>query len=76
LKRGSDFIWYGERNRRLDVYRPCPCGGCSKHHRGIGYLSSSDAKGRVFWVLIEDEEVFQRLALELKRLGLRHRTKP
>jgi hypothetical protein len=67
LKKGFDFVWRGEKNRLLDAYRPCPCGTCSQSRRGIGYLSSSDAKGRGFTVWIENEEVFQRLSRALGR---------
>ncbi len=73
MKRASNFIWYGERGRRLDAYRPCPCGTCSGTRQGVGYLSSSDASGRGFTVWIENEEVFQRLSKALKRRDARNR---
>src|ERR1700722_6637893 len=73
LKKASDFIWYGERGRRLDAYRPCPCGTCSGTHQGVGYLSSSDASGHGFTVWIQNEEVFQRLSEALKRRVTKNR---
>lgn len=67
MRREFDFVWHGERNRRLGAYRPCPCGTCSRSCRGVGYLSSSDRDGRGFTVWIENEEVFQRLSRALGR---------
>lgn len=67
MAKGADTVWNGERNRQLDVYRPCPCGVCSKNQIGVGYLSSSDAKGRGFTIWIVNEEVFRRLRRALRR---------
>jgi hypothetical protein len=68
----ADFVWNnGERNRQLDVYRPCPCGTCSRTCKGIGYLSFSDSAGRGFTIWIENEEVFQRLTSALRHFGKR-----
>lgn len=61
MREGSEFIWNGERNRQLSVYRPCPCGVCSKNHKGVGYLSSSDTNGLGFTIWIGDERVLRAL---------------
>jgi len=71
----GDFVWYGEKNRQLDVYRPCPCGTCSKNGNGVGYLSFSDATGKGLTVWIGEEEVFRSLRNALKRLK-RHQAEP
>jgi hypothetical protein len=62
----TEFAWNGERNRQLDVYRPCACGVCSRNRKGVGYLSCSDAAGRGFTVWIQSEEIFQRLSRVFK----------
>ena len=67
----ADFVWKGERNRRLAVYRPCPCCVCWRNRRGVGYLSSSDSRGRGFTLWIADERVFRRLNDALERLRRR-----
>jgi hypothetical protein len=74
----AGFIWKGERNRQLAVYRQCQCNVCSKSSRGVGYLSFSDANGDGFTVWIEDEIVFRRLktALRLIRYDLRNDLMP
>lgn len=59
-------MWTGERNRQLNVYRPCPCGVCSKNRKGFGYLSSSDENGLGFTIWIEDERVFRGLVRVLR----------
>jgi hypothetical protein len=65
----ADFVWSnGERNRKLDVYRPCPCGTCSAASEGIGYLSWSDASGCGFSVQLENELAFQMLGRALAQL--------
>ena len=61
-----DFAWDGERNRQLDVYRPCPCKVCSENRKGVGYLSSSDARGRGFTIWIQHEEVYRKLRRALR----------
>jgi len=62
MEEGTDYVWNnGERNRRLSVYRPCPCGTCWRGQQGVGYLSFSDASGRGFTIWIQNERVFQRL---------------
>ena len=70
MKIGIDSVWNGERNRRLDVYRPCPCGVCSGNCKGVGYLSYSDSRGRGFTVWIQSEEIFRRLNRVLKQTQL------
>lgn len=67
-----DLAWNGEKNRRLDVYRPCRCGVCSEGTRGVGYLSFSDANGHGFTVWIQNEKVFRRLKFALRRLRNDH----
>lgn len=69
----DEFVWNdAERNRRLDVYRPCPCGTCSVCRRGVGYLSFSDDRGNGFTVWLQDEEVFDRLGAALNQLRKEH----
>lgn len=62
MKNKIQFVWEGEENRPLRLYRPCSC-GCDERNgeKGVGYLSGSNARGEGFTVWIEDEEVFQRL---------------
>ena len=67
MKQPASFTWFGERNRPMDVYRPCPCGICSKNRRGVGYLSFSDGEGHGFTVWIEKESVFERLKHALRQ---------
>ncbi|HYM78781.1 MAG TPA: HNH endonuclease [Candidatus Dormibacteraeota bacterium] len=67
---GIGFAWNGERNRPLDVYRPCPCGICSGNRKGVGYLSCSDAKGHGFTVWIQSEEIFRRLSSVFRKTRL------
>lgn len=62
------FNWNaGELNRSFGAYRPCSCRVCREQTRGVGYLSSSDTRGRGFTIWIEDEAVFQRLKAALRR---------
>lgn len=68
MDRFVEFTWKGERNRPLDVYRPCSCGTCSATQNGIGYLSFSDGDGWGFTVWLEDEEVFLMLKAALENL--------
>jgi len=58
----KQFNWKGEKNRPLQVRRPCPC-GCDLRdgYHGVGYLTGSDEEGNGFTIWIESEEVFQRL---------------
>ena len=67
MKRSSNLAWNGERNRPLNVYRPCPCRVCTENRKGVGYLSYSDEKGRGLTIWVDNEHVFRRL-----RLALRH----
>lgn len=64
----TQWIWKGERKRRLAAYRPCWC-GCDYRDGalGVGYLSGSDRQGNGFTVWIEDEQLFARLEAALKR---------
>lgn len=64
----NESVWNGEKDRQLAAYRPCPCGVCSRGHKGVGYLSSSDANGCGFTIWIEDEKVFRRLRHALRRV--------
>jgi hypothetical protein len=66
MSRGVNGVWAGERNRKLGVYRPCPCRTCTEDPHGVGYLSSSDAKGHGFTVWIDSETVFRRLKIVLR----------
>jgi|SRR5271170_8002703 len=66
MRESADLIWKGERNRLLDVYRPCECCVCSKSSKGVGYLSFSDTNGNGFTVWIKDETIFRRLATALR----------
>lgn len=69
----NEFVWNNaERNRRFDVYRPCPCGTCSVCRRGVGYLSFSDDGGNGFTIWLQDEEVFDRLRAALDELRKEH----
>jgi hypothetical protein len=58
----KEFTWQGEKDRILQVRRPCPC-GCDDRggRRGVGYLTGSDAEGSGFTVWIESEEVYRTL---------------
>lgn len=66
-----DYCWGGEKNRPFGLYRPCPCGVCSKSARGVGFLSWSNRAGQGFTIWITDEGVFRRL-----RQALYHRRRP
>lgn len=71
MKRGSaterrEFLWNGECNRALGIYRPCVCATCSQGRLGAGYLSYSDALGFGFTIWIKDEEVFRALRMALQ----------
>ncbi len=58
----KELTWQGEKERVLQVRRPCPCGCDDRGGRpGVGYLTGSDSDGRGFTVWIESEEVFRRL---------------
>jgi hypothetical protein len=60
--KSKEFTWLGEKDRLLQVCRPCPWGCDDRGGRpGVGYLTGSDAEGNGFTVWIESEEVFQRL---------------
>lgn len=79
MRECADFVWNnGERSRQLGLYRPCPCGTCSKGRKGVGYLSFSDARGSGLTVWLEDAQVFRRLrrALQYGKDHLRHKTHP
>jgi len=66
-----EILWQGERDRMLQVKRPCPCGCDDRGGRaGVGYLTGSDAEGIGFTIWIESEEVYQRL---VKLLALEER---
>ena len=67
----ADYVWDGERNRELSACRPCPCAVCS-NHKGVGYLSFSDARGHGLTIWIDDEEVFRRLRSALKHFRKDH----
>jgi len=71
------FAWDGERNRQLNVYRPCRCGICLENRMGVGYLSFSDANGRGFTIWIDDELIFRKLrnALRITERTIRRRSK-
>jgi hypothetical protein len=62
------IIWRGERNRRLDVYRPCSCGTCSAVRGGPGYLSGSDPEGLGFTLWIQDENVLREMKEAIRHL--------
>jgi len=68
MSRGTDFVWKGEKNRRLGVYRACSCAVCSKNRKGVGFISFSGASGRGFTIWIEHEEVFRELREALDHL--------
>lgn len=62
----SDVVWWiGEKHRPLQVVRPCRC-RCEDRdgHRGVGYITGSNARGHGFTLWLKDERVF-RLAQEL-----------
>ena len=54
------YTWKGEKNRSIQVVRPCPC-GCDERDgfRGVGYITGSDKDGNGFTIYIRSEEVFQ-----------------
>lgn len=52
--------WLGERNRVLQVRRPCQC-GCDGDDRGVGYITGSDAEGNGFTLWIKNEEEYVRV---------------
>lgn len=67
-----EILWQGEKDRMLQVRRPCPCGCDDRGGRPeVGYLTGSDAEGIGFTIWIDSEEVYQRLekllALEERR---------
>jgi hypothetical protein len=69
MRDNGDIVWIdGEKNRRFDVYRSCPCGTCSAARKGVGYLSWSDASGHGTTVWLENERVFQQLGSALSRM--------
>lgn len=68
MESGRESIWNGERNRPLNVYRPCSCIECSANREGVGYLSYSDAGGNGFTLWIEDEAVFRQAQRALGQL--------
>ncbi len=61
--------WTGEKNRRLQLRRPCDC-GCDERDgkRGVGYLTGSDGRGQGFTLWIETETVYRRVELALAAL--------
>ncbi len=58
----KEITWKGEKDRLLQVRRPCSC-GCDERDGspGVGYITGSDKAGNGFTVWIESEEVYQRL---------------
>jgi len=68
MKVSCDFVWKGEKDRRLSVYRPCACGVCTANRKGVGYLSFSDEDGNGFTIWIQREQVFRKLRSALRRL--------
>jgi hypothetical protein len=66
MRQSPNLIWDGEKNRRLNVYRTCPCGVCSKNRNGAGFLSCSDTNGHGFTIWIANEKVFQTLRRALR----------
>ena len=60
--KAKEIVWQGEKDRLLQVRRPCSCGCDDRGGRGgVGYLTGSDAAGNGFTIWIESEEVFLRL---------------
>jgi hypothetical protein len=56
----KQFTWKGEKDRPLQVLRPCHCGCDNRGGRlGVGYLTGSDEEGNGFTIWIESEEVYQ-----------------
>ena len=70
------FVWKGEHNRPLNLYRPCHCVTCKKSQRGVGYLSVSDSNGRGMTVWIQDESAFRRLWRIFTRPPLANGSRP
>ena len=67
----EQFTWTnGERNRPLQICRPCPCGCDARDNgaKGVGYLTASDEKGDGFTVWIKEENVYDALEEYLRRL--------
>lgn len=64
----TQLTWKGEKNRPLELYRPCSC-GCDQRggYKGVGYLSGSDERGNGFTIWIQDEEVFRTFRRLLSR---------
>jgi len=73
----SQWIWKGEANRPLAIYRPCDCGcDCREGILGVAYVSASDNDGNGFTIWIEDEWVYKRFKFALngsKRMSKRAR---
>ena len=66
----EQFTWTnGERNRPLQICRPCPCGCDARDNgaKGVGYLTASDEKGDGFTVWIKEEDVYDVLEKYLRR---------
>lgn len=55
-------FWNGEKNRPLQVCRPCPC-GCDDRDgiKGIGYLTGSNQVGAGFTIWFASEKSFQKV---------------
>lgn len=63
LNTDTQFIWKGEGERELQLSRGCGCGTCQQAMAGaVGLLTGSTAEGEGFTILIEDEDVYQRLS--------------
>lgn len=58
------WLWTeGDRGRRLELRRLCPCGCDSRAgFPGVGYLTASDQEGSGFSLPILDESSFEALA--------------
>jgi hypothetical protein len=55
--KSKEFTWQGEKDRLLQVCRPCPCGCDDRGGRpGVGYLTGSDEEGNGFTIWIESKK--------------------
>ena len=51
----------GERNRKLGMWRPCPCGCDGRRGKIAGYLHGIDSEGKGFSVYAKTEEEYQAM---------------
>lgn len=64
-------LWRGETSRSLALRRPCSC-GCDRRSNpnAVGVFSGSLANGDGFSIVLESEELYQRIRAVIKEQGL------